>query len=117
MQEDRSLCVRPTQIVKTQWVSVDDCVLGNRERMDFAAIERAGRKLLQMGDCQPWPPIVGHWRYKIDRIETGLDNIIRAVHSTERTKFVVCDGRHEFLAALALGKEEVFVGWIADKES
>ena len=91
MIEDRSMCVRPEQTVKTSWVSVDDCVLGNRERMDFAAIERAGRKLLQMGDCAPWPPIVGHW---------------------QKDRFVVCDGRHEFMASLALGREKVFVAWL-----
>lgn len=93
MTEDRSLSVRPSQVVKTAWISIDLCRLGNRTRMDFAAVERAGRKLLQLGECQSWPPIVGHW---------------------EGGGFVVCDGRHEYLACLALGRERVFVGWLED---
>lgn len=83
--------VRPDQVVKTGWVSVDDCRLGCRERMDFAAIERAGRRYLQAGDTQLWPPPYGHW---------------------DGDRFVICDGRHEFLALLALGRTRVFVAWL-----
>jgi hypothetical protein len=89
--EDRSMVVQPEQLVETAWVDVDNCVLGCRERMDFAAIERAGRMLLQLGAAQSWPPIVGHWREQ---------------------RFVVDDGRHEFLAALALGRTRLFVAWL-----
>ncbi|HWQ55675.1 MAG TPA: hypothetical protein VN442_18455 [Bryobacteraceae bacterium] len=93
--EDRSLKVAPEQRVETAWVDIDACKLGCRERMDFAAIERAGRKNLQLGKCQTWPPIVGHW---------------------EGERFVVVDGRHEFLACLALGRERLFVAWIRSGE-
>jgi hypothetical protein len=91
MTEDRSVFVQPDQRVKTEWIDIDRCRLGNRARMDFAAIERAGRQYVQAGDGQIWPPIVGHW-------------------ADER--FTVCDGRHEYLALLALGRERIFVAWI-----
>jgi hypothetical protein len=94
MIEDRSMKIEPGSVVNTAWVPIDDCVLGCRERMDVAAVERAFRKYLQVGDCQFWPPIIGHWN---------------------GPRFVVCDGRHELLALLALGREHVFVGWI-DKD-
>jgi hypothetical protein len=90
MIEDRSMLVQPDEIVVTAWVPVEQCILGCRDRMDFAAIERAGRKLLQIGRAQTWPPIVGEWK---------------------DGQLVVMDGRHEFLAALALGREKVFVAW------
>lgn len=96
MVEDRALKIAPDSSVRTEWISIDRCVLGSRERMDFAAIERAGRRYLQAGDCQFWPPIVGHW--------TG-------------ERFTVCDGRHELLALMALGRERVFVAWIENKAS
>lgn len=92
---DRILHVQPGQIVKTQWIDIDCCRLGNRTRMDFAAIERSGRRYLQSGDCQIWPPIVGHW---------------------EGSRFVVCDGRHEYLALQALGREKIFVAWLEETE-
>jgi hypothetical protein len=91
--EDRALYVQPTQIVRTAWIDIDDCVFGCRERMDCAAIERAYRKYLQLGDCQCWPPIVGHWT---------------------SSRFTVVDGRHELLALLASGRTKVFVAWLSD---
>lgn len=94
MQEDRSLFVQPSQVVKTEWVDIDSCVMACRERMDFAAIERAGRRILQAGECQMWPPPYGHW---------------------SGTRFVICDGRHEYLASLALGRTKLFVAWLEPK--
>jgi len=47
--------------------------------MSPEAVEKKFRRLLNIGDCAPWPPIVGHW---------------------ENGRFVVCDGRHDYLAAL-----------------
>jgi hypothetical protein len=90
MTEDRSMTVGTGEVIKTAWVSVDACRLACRDRMDCAAIERAFRKYLQAGDSQFWPPIVGEW---------------------EGPRFAVLDGRHEFLALLALGREQVFVAW------
>lgn len=92
MTEDRSMMVQPDQIVKTGWIDIDVCRLGCRDRMDAAAIERAYRKYLQAGDCQVWPPVVGHW---------------------DGERFTVCDGRHEYLALLALGRTQIFVAWIS----
>jgi hypothetical protein len=90
--EDRHVKVEPGQRVVTDWVDIDLCVLGCRERMDFVAVERAGRRLLRLGGSMTWPPPVGQWR--------------------DDGRFVVLDGRHELLAALALGREKVFVCWV-----
>lgn len=96
VMKDRNLVVPPQAIVKTAWVDVDVCRLGCRERMDFAAIERAGRELLQLAGGQMFPPVNGRW---------------------EGERFVVLDGRHEYLAALALGRTRVLVAWMeADGE-
>lgn len=93
MTEDRGFLVRPDQTVMTRWIDIDLCILGNRTRMDFAAIERAGRRLLLQGDCGSWPPVNGQWR--------------------EDGRFVVHDGRHQYLAELALGRTAVFVAWLS----
>ena len=91
--EDRQMVVQPHQRVQTAWVHVDMCQLGSRVRMDCAAIERAYRRLLHLDQGQVWPPVVGHW---------------------EGERFVVDDGRHEYLAVLALGRTRVFVAWLED---
>ncbi len=91
--EDRSMCVQPYQVVQTAWVDVDLCKLGCRVPMSPEAVEKKFRRLLNLGECAPWPPIVGHW---------------------EGERFVVDDGRHDFLAALMLGRERVFVCWLQD---
>lgn len=93
--EDRHMLVEPGRVVTTAWISIDRCQLGCRERMDAAAIERAYRKLLQMGECQSWPPIIGFW--------VG-------------DRFSVTDGRHEYLALLALGRLKIFVGWLSENQ-
>jgi hypothetical protein len=93
MIEDRSLFVQPEQSIKTEWIDIDRCLLGNRTRMDFAAIERSGRRYLQSGDGQIWPPPNGHWQGE---------------------RFVICDGRHEYLALMALGKTKILVAWIEE---
>jgi hypothetical protein len=30
--------------------------------MSPEAVERKFRRLLNLGDCAPWPPVVGHWK-------------------------------------------------------
>ena len=40
------------------------------------------------GDGAPWPSIVVHW---------------------EDSRFVVCDGRHDYLAAPMIGRDKLFV--------
>lgn len=91
---DRSMVVQPTQAVMAEWVDVDACVLGCRERMDLGAVEAKYRALLQLGGADQWPPIVGHWR---------ADG-----------RFSVDDGRHSFVAALCLGRRRVFACWLVE---
>ena len=89
--EDRSMCVQPHQVVRTAWVDIDLCKLGCRLPMSPEAVEKKFRRLLNLGDCAPWPPVVGHW---------------------EGERFLVDDGRHDYLAALMLGREKLFVCWL-----
>ena len=91
--QDRSMCVRPDQLVRTAWVDVDCCRLGSRTPMGVGDVEHAVRKLVNQGEgLGTWPPPVGHW---------------------DGERFVVDEGRHEYLAALMLGRERVFVAWLA----
>lgn len=89
--EDRSMCVQPNQVVRTAWVDIDLCRLSFRLPMSPEAVEKKYRRLLNLGECAPWPPIVGHW---------------------EEGRFVVCDGRHDYLAALMIGRDKLFVCWL-----
>jgi hypothetical protein len=89
--EDRSMCVQPHQLVRTAWVDIDLCRLGFRMPMSPEAVEKKFRRLLNIGECAPWPPVVGHW---------------------EGERFVVDDGRHDYLAALMLGRDKLFVCWL-----
>jgi hypothetical protein len=81
--EDRSMCVQPHQVVRTGWVDIDLRGLSFRHPMSPEAVEKKYRRLLNLGECAPWPPVVGHW---------------------EGGRFVVCDGRHDYLAALMIGR-------------
>jgi hypothetical protein len=45
--------------VRTAWVDIDLCRLGFRMPMSPEAVEKKYRRLLNIGDCAPWPPIVG----------------------------------------------------------
>ena len=90
--EDRSLCVQPKEVVKTAWINIDLCVLGNRTRMTPEAVEKKWRMLLQQGEGARWPCPNGYWR--------------------EDGRFVVCDGRHEYLASLMHGREQLLVAWL-----
>jgi hypothetical protein len=47
--------------------------------------------LLNLGKCAPWPPVIGHW---------------------EGGRFLVDDGRHDYLAALMIGRDKLFVCWL-----
>lgn len=75
--EDRSMCVQPHQLIRTAWVDIDLCRLGFRMPMSPEAVEKKFRRLRNIGDCAPWPPVVGHW---------------------EGARFVVDDRRHDYLA-------------------
>lgn len=89
--EDRSMCIQPYQVVRTAWVDIDLCKLGFRLPMSPEAVEKKFRRLLNIGDCAPWPPVVGHW---------------------DDGRFFVDDGRHDYLAALMIGRERLFVCWL-----
>jgi hypothetical protein len=89
--EDRSMCIQPYQVVRTGWVDIDLCKLGFRRPMSPEAVEKKFRRLLNIGDCAPWPPVVGHW---------------------EDGRFLVDDGRHDYLAALMIGRDKLFVCWL-----
>lgn len=89
--EDRSLRVEPDQNVRVEWVDIDCCKLGCRVPISPEAVEKKFRRLLNLGAASAWPPIVGHWEYD---------------------RFVVDDGRHEYLASLMIGRSRVLVCWI-----
>jgi hypothetical protein len=89
--EDCSMCVQPNQVVRTAWVDIDLCRLSFRLPMSPEAVEKKYRRLLNLGERAPWPPIVGHW---------------------EDGRFVGCDGRHDYLASLMIGHDKLFVCWL-----
>lgn len=91
MRQDRSLIVKPGQQVRTGYVAIFDCVLACRERMAVGDVDRAFQRVLQLGDNSMWPCPNGHW---------------------EAGRFVIEDGRHEFVASLMLGKSHILVAWI-----
>lgn len=88
--QDRTISVAPGKIIRTGYVSIFSVTLACRERMAVGDVDRAYQRRLQMGDHQPWPPPVGHW---------------------EGERFVILDGRHDYVAALMLGIEHIFVAW------
>ena len=71
-----------SQVMRTAWVDSDLCKFECRVPMSPEAVEKKFRRLLNLGDRAPWPPVVGHW---------------------EGERFLVDDGRHDCLAALMLG--------------
>ena len=91
MVEDREIQVSPGDTVRTAWVDIDQCYIVNRSRMSPEAVEKKYRKLLQAGDSAFFPPPNGRW---------------------EGSRFAVLDGRHEYIAALMLGRDKVLVAWV-----
>lgn len=89
--EDRSIAVPPGHVIRTDYVHVDQVKLACRARMAVGDVDRAYQKRLQLGDRQPWPCPRGHW---------------------EGDRFVIVDGRHEYVATLMLGLEWVLVAWV-----
>lgn len=89
--QDRSMSVQPGQHIQTAWIDINQAVLGSRVRIAVGDVDAAFRKLLCLGDNAPWPCIVGHW---------------------SGGRFVVCDGRHEYIASLMLGRTRLFVAWL-----
>lgn len=82
--EDRSMAIPPGALVRTGYVPINAVDLACRDRMSMGDVERAYQKRLQLGDRQSWPPPRGQWA---------------------GDRFVIVDGRHEFVAALMLGPD------------
>lgn len=90
---DRSIAVPTGAIVKTGYVPIEGVVLACRDQMSMGDLTLAYQKRLQLGDRQSWPPPRGHW---------------------SGDRFVIEDGRHEFVAALMLGQSHLLVAWVED---
>lgn len=88
---DRSLRVPAGMLVRTGYVSVWKCQLAQRSSMAVGDVEGAHRRLLQLGPDTLWPCVNGWW------------------HGDE---FVINDGRHEYVAALMLGRTHILVAWL-----
>jgi len=78
-------------LILTRYVEIDAVKLACRERMSMGDLEVAYRKIVQLGEHEQWPCPVGHW---------------------EDNRFVITDGRHQFVAALMLGRTHILVAWI-----
>lgn len=96
LMRDRSMLVAPEESVGTAWIDIDLCVLGCRDRMAVGDVGDKWRELLQRGANAGWPPPRGSWR--------------------QDGRFVIEDGRHEYIAALMMGQERLFVAWLAQTE-
>jgi hypothetical protein len=93
---DRSMLVSPGQVVKTGYVDLFKCRLACRDRMAVGDVATAYQKLLQLGSGSAWPCPNGRW-----------DGDVFEIH----------DGRHEYVAAVMLGRTQLFVAWIEDGSS
>lgn len=89
------MLVPPGKIVRTDYVSVWNVKLACRERMAAGDVAAAFEKLLQTGSNSPWPCSRGHWEGE-----------------PHKSKFVIVDGRHEYVASIMLGKEFILVAWV-----
>lgn len=91
LAEDRSMAVPQGASVRTGYVPIHSVVFACRDRMSVGDVDLAYRKRLQLGERQPWPCPRGHW---------------------DGDRFVLVDGRHEYVAALMLGFEALLVAWV-----
>jgi hypothetical protein len=66
--------------------------------MSIGDVKVAYERLLQLGDSAAWPPPNGEWEG-----EEG------------NSRFVIFDGRHEYIASQMLGRELILVAWLAEK--
>lgn len=95
MIPDRSLAVPHGHVVKTAWVDVWQCKLACRDRMAVGDIKEAHSRLLQQSGYAIWPLPNGRW---------------------DGERFVIHDGRHEYLASVMLGYTHILVAWIEKNE-
>lgn len=92
---DRSISVPPGAVIRTGYVPIDDIVMACRDRMAMGDVKDPYEKRLQLGDHQPWPCPRGYWR---------------------DDRFVIMDGRHEYVAALMLGYPYLLVAWVEERK-
>jgi len=92
--EDRTMIVPAGKIVKTGYVKVENVRLACRARMAVGDVAAAYQRVLQYsgGGQQAWPCPTGYWE--------------------DATRFVIQDGRHEYVASIMLGLEYILVAWI-----
>ena len=89
--EDRSIAVPPGYVVRTGYVPIGEVETACRARMAVGDVKASYERQLQLGAAQPFPPPRGYWR---------------------GSRFVIEDGRHQFVACLMLGVEFLLVAWI-----
>lgn len=83
------------KVVRTGYVDVFKVRLACRDRISVGDFGHAYQKRLQCGDKQPFPCPNGEW---------------------DGDTFVIHDGRHEWLATVALGHTHILVAWISDQQ-
>lgn len=88
--DERSIELPPGWTITTGYVAIDTARLGCRDRMAIGDVEHSMRRLLELGASQPWPCPRGYW---------------------DHDRFVIVDGRHQYVAALLLGHEHLLVAW------
>ena len=95
MIADRHKIVPPGHIIVTGYVRIWDIELACRERMAVGDVDVAFRRLLQLGPDSMWPCPNGYWQQT-------------AKHGR---KFVIEDGRHEYVASVMIGREYMLCAW------
>lgn len=98
---DRTLRVRPGQLVKTGRVPCHRVRLANARMMGVGDVAEAFRRRVNHHPDDRFPPPVGYW-------ETDEADGART--------FVILDGRHEYVAALLVGAREILVAWLEEVE-
>jgi hypothetical protein len=94
--EDRSVNVPSGFVIKTGYVDVFKVRLACRERMSIGDLTLAYGKRLQCGSNHPWPCPNGYW---------------------DKDEFIIQDGRHEWLVAVALGLTHILVAWLVENKN
>ena len=87
----REFLIPEGKIVKTQYVPVKDVYLGCHDRMAVGDVKLVYDELIQTGPKFPCP--FGEWH---------------------GNRFMIIDGRHEFLAYVMLGYDHILVSWLCE---